>query len=126
MISQSGKVRGSRMRTHLSTSFMLWNQRQTWFWLVLDQHGNGGTIGTAVSEAEAVDDACSSIEEAAVRLPLLATPRVRSNGKASVATLRRPYPCNAAMGWMNWWMSVAHQVTGKMLNGWTDLVVRSS
>jgi len=104
------------MRNHLGTSFTLWKRRQSWFWLVLNQHGNSGAIGTAASEAEAVREACSSIEEMAARLPSSAPSPAPDVGKALGPALNQAYPCNAALGWMDWWMSVAHQVTDKLLS----------
>jgi len=44
----------------------VWNAQQTWFWFVINPHRNGGTIGAAVREAEAVRAACLSIEEISV------------------------------------------------------------
>ena len=67
--SSTIKLRGLNMRSHLGISFTVWRRQRTWFWLVLNQHRNGGTIGTATSEAQATRDACSSIEEISVRLP---------------------------------------------------------
>jgi hypothetical protein len=115
------------MRSHLGTSFTVWNRRQTWFWMVLNQHGNGGTIGTAATEAEALRDARSSIEEMSGQRPSLSPLPGRIGEKALLPALHRAYPCSAApLGWMDWWMSVAHRVTDRMLTGWTDLVLRSS
>jgi len=57
------------MRSHLGISFTVWQRRRIWFWLVLNQHRNGGTIGTAASEAKAIGDACSSIEEISMHFP---------------------------------------------------------
>lgn len=122
------------MRSHLGTSFTVWNRRQTWFWLVLDQHGNGGTIGNAATEAEAEREACSAIEEMSARRPspgwtdgnALRFPRPRGDRPALMPTSNQAFPCSAALGWMDWWMSVAHQVTDRMLTRWADLVLRSS
>jgi hypothetical protein len=114
------------MRSHMGISFTIWNRRQTWFWLILNQHGNGGTIGTAVSEAEAVRDASSSIEEMSGRPPSPSASLGSRDVNALVPTSRRAYPCSGAQGWMDWWMTVAHQVTDRMLTEWADLVLRSS
>ena len=103
------------MRNHLGTSYTVWKRRQSWFWLVLGEHGNSGAIGTAATEAEAVREACSSIEEMAAQRPSSTISPDPLGGKALVPALNRAYPCNAALGWMDWWMSVAHQVTDKLL-----------
>jgi hypothetical protein len=52
---------------HLDATFEVWNSQQTWFWLVDSPFG--GTIGAAVSEAQAIADACSSIEETRTARP---------------------------------------------------------
>ena len=41
--------------------FKVWHRQRTWFWFVASQSGNGGTIGTAVSEAEAIRAARASV-----------------------------------------------------------------
>jgi hypothetical protein len=114
------------MRNHLGISFTVWNRRQTWFWLVPDQHGNGGAIGTAASEAEAVREACSSIEEKAPTHPHSAGSRGPGQGMALVPVLNRAYPCQTALGWMDWWMSIADQVTDRMFTRWAHISPRSS
>ena len=48
---------------YLGASFEVWPQQQTWLWFVVTPLG-GGTIGAAATEAQAITDACSSIEEA--------------------------------------------------------------
>jgi hypothetical protein len=103
------------MRNHLGTRFNVWKRRQSWFWLVLSEHGNSGAIGTAATEAEAVGEACSSIEEMAAQRPSSTISPGPLGGKALVPALNRAYPCNSALSWMDWWMSVAHQVTDKLL-----------
>jgi hypothetical protein len=126
MAGQSSKLQGRTMRNYLGTSFTVWNRRQTWFWMVLNQHGNGGTIGTAATEAEALRDARSSIEEMSAQLPS-SSASPRRTEKALMPSLNRAYPCGAAtLDWMDWWMSIAHRVTDKMLTGWADLVLRSN
>jgi hypothetical protein len=114
------------MHNHLGTSFMVWNRRPTWFWLVRNQQGNNAAIGTAATEAEAVREARASIEEMTARRQATLPSPGLSDGKALVATLNPPYPCRTAIGWMDWWIDVAHQVTDKMLHRWAELVPRSS
>jgi hypothetical protein len=41
----------------------IWNSNHSWFWRILEAGRNGGTIGAAASEADAVRDACLTIEE---------------------------------------------------------------
>jgi len=111
------------MRNHLGTSFKVWNRRHSWFWLVMSQHGNGGAIGTATSEADAVSEACSSIEEMiANHSPVSAS----SSPAHEMPGFNHVYQCEAAVRWLDWWMSITHQLTDKMLTRWADLVLRSS
>jgi hypothetical protein len=51
----------------LKIGFKIWEHRQSWFWLVVSPHSNGGTIGAAASEAEAIRDARSTIEYLSAR-----------------------------------------------------------
>lgn len=54
-------------RNHMGTGFEVWDGRQTWFWSVISPHRNGGAIGAAATEDEAVREACQSIEEIAAQ-----------------------------------------------------------
>jgi hypothetical protein len=47
---------------HFDISFKVWRQQRTWFWFVASQRGDGGTIGTAATEAEAIGSARASVE----------------------------------------------------------------
>jgi hypothetical protein len=53
----------SEMRHYQGIDFEVWEGQQTWFWLVVDPQGEGGAIGAAANQLEAVRDACWSIEE---------------------------------------------------------------
>jgi hypothetical protein len=48
---------------YLGTTIEIWTNRESWFWCVFEAGLDGGTIGAAATEAEAVRDACLSIEE---------------------------------------------------------------
>jgi hypothetical protein len=50
-------------RNHLGRGFAVWTGELTWFWRVFNQHHNGGAVGAAATEAEAVGEACAAIEE---------------------------------------------------------------
>jgi hypothetical protein len=56
-----------RERSYLGNSFEVWNGQRTWFWWVADPHHNGGTIGAAPTEVEAVREACSLVEDMSAR-----------------------------------------------------------
>jgi hypothetical protein len=47
---------------HLGTTFKVWNGRPAWIWFVPNHFHDGGIIGAAVTEAEAISEACRSIE----------------------------------------------------------------
>jgi hypothetical protein len=49
---------------YLGATFEVWRSRDSWFWRVCDASRDGGTIGAAPTEADAVRDAFLSIEEA--------------------------------------------------------------
>ena len=42
--------------------FKVWRRQRTWFWFVASQYGNGGAIGAAATEAEAIRAARASVE----------------------------------------------------------------
>ena len=48
--------------SHLGTGFEVWNDQQTWFWMVVDPRRKRAAIGAAASEAEALREARWSIE----------------------------------------------------------------
>jgi hypothetical protein len=52
----------SNLRHYQGVDFEVWDGQQTWFWFVTDPRCDGGAIGAASSETEAVRDACSSID----------------------------------------------------------------
>jgi hypothetical protein len=93
--SRESRTRNSRF--HLGIGFELWTDEHTWFWLVASPGMNGGAIGAAATEAEAVHEACSSIEEisaqrragsAAARVPAhCSTPAVDRSNSIAMAPL---------------------------------------
>jgi hypothetical protein len=50
-------------RHYLGIDFEVWEAQQRWLWCVIDPHRDGGAIGAAASEIDAVRDACLSIDE---------------------------------------------------------------
>ena len=62
MTYKAGKIM-IRNRSHLEIRFKVWqNHHQCWLWLVVDPHSDAGTVGAAPTEAEAISEARSSIE----------------------------------------------------------------
>jgi hypothetical protein len=53
---------GSRKR-HLGVDFAVWGKAGSWFWCLVNPDGGGGIIGASANEAQALRDACLSIEE---------------------------------------------------------------
>jgi hypothetical protein len=49
-------------RTFSGIIFEVWPGEQCWFWFVIDPYCDGGAIGVAAGENEAVRDACASID----------------------------------------------------------------
>jgi len=55
---------GSRSRRwHLGVDFSIWGSEGAWFWFLVNPRGMGGMIGASTNEAQAVREACLSIEE---------------------------------------------------------------
>ena len=52
----------SNLRHYQGIDFEVWDGQQTWFWFVIDPDCDGGAIGAASTETEAVCDACLSID----------------------------------------------------------------
>jgi hypothetical protein len=50
-------------RDHLGTGFDLWRGQENWFWFVVNPRRDGGAIGSAATEADAMREACAAIEE---------------------------------------------------------------
>lgn len=50
-------------RDHLGAAFEVWAGGQSWFWCLLNQRRNGGAIGAAATEADAIREAFVAIEE---------------------------------------------------------------
>jgi hypothetical protein len=52
---------------HLGIGFEVWSRQRTWFWCLVNPDRNGGTIGLAATEADAVREACLLIEKMSAR-----------------------------------------------------------
>ena len=50
-------------RNHPENTFEVWEDGESWFWMVVSPHSDGGTIGAAATEAEAIRAARSLIED---------------------------------------------------------------
>lgn len=70
-------------------SFDAWTNQQTWFWSVVNPNRNGGTIGAAATEVDAVREACMSIDETSAERRGCAAVWRATAGTASTAALRQ-------------------------------------
>ena len=52
----------SNLRHYQGIDFEVWESQPSWFWLVMDPSCDGGAVGSAASETDAVRDACLSID----------------------------------------------------------------
>jgi hypothetical protein len=50
-------------KQHLGVDFAVWRNESAWFWLLINPSGEGGMIGASADKAQAMRDACPSIEE---------------------------------------------------------------
>jgi hypothetical protein len=53
----------SSRKRHLGVDFEIWGREGAWFWLIINSRGEGEIIGASANEAQAMRDACLSIEE---------------------------------------------------------------
>jgi hypothetical protein len=56
-----------REQVHRGRKFELWMAHEAWLWRVFDVDSHCAAIGAAVSEAQAIHEACVYIEEHAQR-----------------------------------------------------------
>jgi hypothetical protein len=73
-----------RSHSHLDISFELWSNQRVWFWSVVNPCCNGGAIGAAATEAEAVGEACAAIEEISAPRRFASQARFPQRGIADV------------------------------------------
>jgi hypothetical protein len=50
-------------RRHLGVDFAIWKTEGTWVWFVMNLRAEGSMIGASSNEAQAIREACLSIEE---------------------------------------------------------------
>jgi len=50
-------------RRHLGVDFAIWKTEGIWVWFVMNPRVEGGMIGASSNEAQAIREACLSIEE---------------------------------------------------------------
>jgi hypothetical protein len=116
-----------RSDSHLGTGFTVWNREQTWFWKVVNQPLSSGAVGAAATEAEAVREACSSIEEMAMRpeLPRASMKLVAKNNSSPDLDRFNPFFL-AVLLWLVWTLALARYLTDKMIGQSAYVPIRSS
>jgi len=86
----------SNLRHYRGIDFEVWDGQQTWFWFVTDPRCDGGAIGAASSEIEAVRDACLSIDAMMIGAPIMAVccePMTAAGWEVLLANLERYLAC---------------------------------
>jgi hypothetical protein len=91
-------------RTYCGIIFEIWQGELSWFWFVIDPSRDGGAIGVAAGENDAVRDACASIDgmlacpEPRPELSAEFFPMSEQGWEASLASLERYLNriCNAS------------------------------
>jgi hypothetical protein len=63
-----------RGENHLGVSFDIWRGQWTWFWSLVNPHHDGGAVGAALTEADAIREARTAIEEMSARREAEASP----------------------------------------------------
>ena len=54
-------------KDHLGAGFEVWTGGQSWFWCLLNPRRDGGAIGAAATETDAIREAFVAIEERSAR-----------------------------------------------------------
>jgi hypothetical protein len=91
-------------RSHLGVEFEVWDSKPAWFWMVIDPLRSGGAIGAAATEAEAVREACVSINEMSAERRAAETSSV-VNAKSAVPEVDRSDAASSFV--INWQGSLA-------------------
>lgn len=86
--------------SYLGAGFEVWNRCDSWFWIVTDQRRNGGSIGAAASEADALREARLSIEETSVR-------------RRATVVADRPAKPPAVKTWKGWLTNLAQYLAAQ-------------
>jgi hypothetical protein len=69
----------SNRKYHRGLGFDLWTNRGAWFWRLASRRCGAGTIGSALTENEALHEAYAAVEEVSARYPRAApSPSVSS------------------------------------------------
>jgi hypothetical protein len=62
---RTANVDSCRRKRHLGVDFAVWGDEGVWFWFwfLINPSGESGVIGASSNEAQAIREACLSIEE---------------------------------------------------------------
>jgi len=61
--NEDGEQRSCKRKRHLGVDFAIWVSEGAWVWFLINPNGEGGMIGASPNEAQAMHEACFSIEE---------------------------------------------------------------
>ena len=61
--NESSEQRSCNRKQHLGVDFAVWESEGAWFWFLINPSREGGMIGASPNEAQAMHEACLSIEE---------------------------------------------------------------
>jgi hypothetical protein len=61
-MSQKTSTASWSRKHHLGIDFVIWRRDNAWFWFLNNLRGMGGMIGATSNEAQAMREACLSIE----------------------------------------------------------------
>jgi hypothetical protein len=61
--NESSEQRSCNCKQHLGVDFAVWGSEGAWVWFLINPSGEGGMIGASTNEAQAMHEACLSIEE---------------------------------------------------------------
>jgi hypothetical protein len=68
----------SNRKFHRGLGFDLWTNRGAWFWQLAGRYCGAGTIGSALTENEALREAYAAVEELSARCARTASGRLSS------------------------------------------------
>ena len=60
---ETREYRACNRKRHLGVDFAIWARDGAWVWFLINPSGESGMIGASANEAQAMREACLSIEE---------------------------------------------------------------
>jgi|SRR6516225_7663584 hypothetical protein len=88
----------SNRKYHQGIGVDLWTDRGAWFWLLASRCCGAGTVGSALTENEALREAYAALEEVSARCARAAPGQVRSAATTVISKRERDLPANPVSG----------------------------